>query len=391
MRKLSCFLLAALTLLGGRAHADDMVLSLSGDIIAEKATKQEKAKAEEPKTEDNSALEKAINEDRGVFSFMNVFNKKTVEAPAKTDTPLAPEETPLEKLISTAKAGDLNSQMSLGYMYLYGQDGVDIDYKQAFEYYQMAAAQKDNVAINNLGSLYFSGIGTARNPETAAKMFANAAENGNVEAALNLAFLYMSGQGVERNYRHAIKMFSQASEAGNPTASFMLGYAYFKGFIVKQDLRRAYDLIRQGANAGYDDAQYVLSSMYVNGWGVPQNYAKAVNALNNAVAQGYVPAMIDLGNMLVIGDKYPADIYTAHIMFNVASVLGAPGAADMRDSLKKNLEIEALLQAQAEAGRYKENPSELTTYIKNTFGENIKGYIDDGLAEQAKRTSTKKK
>lgn len=380
-----------MTLLSGLAHADDMVLSLSGDIIAEKAPKQEKSKAEEPKVEENSALEKAINEDRGVFSFMNVFNKKTVESPVQTNASVAPEETPLEKLIRTANEGDLNSQMSLGYMYLYGQDGVDIDYKKAFEYYQMAATQKDNVAINNLGSLYFSGIGTARNPEMAAKMFANAAENGNVEAALNLAFLYMSGQGVDRNYRHAIKMFSQASEAGNPTASFMLGYAYFKGFIVKQDLRRAYDLIRQGANAGYDDAQYVLSSMYVNGWGVPQNYAKAVNALNNAVAQGYVPAMVDLGNMLVIGDKYPADIYTAHIMFNVASVLGAPGAADMRDSLKKNLEIGALLQAQAEAGRYKEKPSELTTYIKNTFGENIKGYIDDGLAEQAKRTSTKKK
>lgn len=383
MRKLSYFLLAFCVLTAGRVFADDVVLSLSGDIIAEKKSQDKKPEVEEKVQESEEK-----KQDKGVFSFLNVFDKKP-KVDTKVDS--GPQETPLERLIRTAKEGDLNSQMSLGYMYLYGEDGVEVDYKKAFEYYKQAAAQNDNVAINNLGSLYFSGIGTSRNPELAAKMFAKASDLGNVEASVNLAFLYLSGQGVERNYRQAINMFNKAAEAGNPTANFMLGYAYFKGFVVPKDLRHAFELVRKGANAGYDDAQFVLAQMYVNGWGIPQNYGKAVTALNMAAEQGHVAAMVELANTLMIGDKYPMDIYTAHILFNVASVLGAEGAAEMRDQLKPKLKIEDLLQAQAQAEKYKEKPSELTIYINRTFGENIKGYIDEGLKEQARRTGANKK
>lgn len=384
MRKFSCLLVLFSVLTMRNVIAQEAVLSLSGDIIAEKAPKQDVA----PK-KTAASIAKAKAEDKGVFSFMNVFSRPKTEKVPETEIK-GPEETPLQKMERLAGEGDLDSQMSLGYMYLYGEDGVEVDHKKAFNYYKMAAAQKDNVAVNNLGSLYFGGIGTPRSSEMAAKMFALASELGNSEASLNLAFLYMSGNGVERNYRQAIRLFTQAAEAGNPTASFMLGYAYFKGFVVQKDLRRAFDLIHKGAVGGYDEAQYILSSLYVNGWGIPQNFKKAVTALNSAVMQGHVPAMIDLGNMLVKGDKYPADIYQAHILFNIASVRGADGAAEMRDSLKRNMKIEDLLQAQAEAGRYAEKPSELTLYIKQTFGENIKGYIDDGLVEQAKRTGKKR-
>ena len=54
-------------------------------------------------------------------------------------------------------------------MYLYGEDGVPVDYKKAFTYYNMAAAQNDPIAVNNLGSLYFSGIGTEKNFTKAAR------------------------------------------------------------------------------------------------------------------------------------------------------------------------------------------------------------------------------
>lgn len=385
MRKFFTFGLLFCVVLTSDVNAQEAVLSLSGDIIMEKENK----KGSQPQPKPISVEERKAD-DKGVFSFMNVFSRKKTENKDTKETENIPQETPLQKMERLAGEGNLDAQMSLAYMYLYGEDGVDVDHKKAFKYYKMAAEQKDNVAINNLGSLYFSGIGTSRNSAMAAKMFALASELGNTEASLNLAFLYMSGTGVERNYRQAITLFSKAAETGNPTASFMLGYAYFKGFVVEKDLRRAFELIHTGAVGGYDDAQYVLSSLYLNGWGIPQNFKKAVVALNSAVSQGHVPAMVDLGNMLVKGDKYPADIYQAHILFNIASVRGAIGAAEMRDSLKKNMKIEDLLQAQAEAGRYKEKPSEMTLYVKNTFGENIKGYIDDGLIEQAKRTGKKK-
>ncbi len=382
MRRLSLFLFSLLASTS-LAQAQEAVLSLDGDLVlAAPASKEEEKK----ETEDKADVA-AKKEDKGIFSFLNFWGDKK-----KTEVTVEPgsTETVLQKLTRTAAEGDVNSQLTLGYMYLYGEDGVSVDHKKAFDYYKMAAERKDNVAINNLGSLYYSGIGTPRNPLMAAKMFAAAAELGNVEAMVNLAFIYLSGQGIVQNPEEAIHLFEKAAESDNPTANFMLGYAYFRGYIVEKDFRHAFDLIRKSANAGYDDAQFILSLMYMNGWGTPQNYGNAVKALNKAMAQGNIDAMMELGNILAIGQKYPRNIYKAHILFNVASVRGADDADNRRNVLEKNLKIEELLQAQTEAEAYVEKPSELTVYIHQTFGPNIKKYIDDGLAARQKRNSSKK-
>ena len=87
---------------------------------------------------------------------------------------------------------------------------------------------------------------------------------------------------------------------------------------------------------------------------------------------------------MAVGQKYPRDIYKAHILFNIASVRGAEDADNRRNILEQNLEIEKLLQAQAEAEAYVEKPSELTVYIHRTFGDNIKKYINDGIEARNK-------
>ena len=96
-----------------------------------------------------------------------------------------------------------------------------------------------------------------------------------------------------------------------------------------------------------------------------------------------VDAMIELGNILAAGTMYTKDLYRAHILFNIASVHGVASAAEKRDYLEKKLKIEELLQAQAEAEKFKEKPSELTSYIKQTFGDNIRHYIDENMSYNA--------
>lgn len=382
MRQLSLFLFALMASTS-LVQAQDAVLSLDGDsVLTTPVSKSAEKKAEEVKTDST-----AKSDDKGIFSFLNFWGNKKPEVKVEA----GPTETVLQKLTRLAGEGDVNAQLSLGYMYLYGEDGVNVNHNKAFEYYKMAAEQNDNVAINNLGSLYYSGIGTPRNALLAAQMFAKAANLGNVEAMVNLAFIYLSGQGVAQNPEEAMALFEKASQSNNPTANFMLGYAHYKGYIVEKDYRRAFDLIRKSANAGYDDALYVLSLMYINGWGTPQNYGNAIKALNKAVAQGNVVAMTELGNILAIGEKYPRNIYKAHILFNVASVRGANDADNRRNILEKNLKIDELLQAQSEAEAYVEKPSELTVYIHQTFGDNIKKYIDDGIEARNKRNTSRKK
>ena len=296
------------------AYAQDAVLSLTGDDVVSISAAEEQAAKEAKEAEATSA-----SDDKGIFSFLNFWKKD--DRPQLPDTSSTPEETVLQKLERMANSGDLNSQLTLGYMYLYGDNTakVEQDYKQAFKYYEMAANQNDNVAVNNLGSLYYSGIGTPRDIIKATQMFSKAAELGNTEAMVNLAFIYISEQGDFYRPQEAIELFKRASATKNPTADFMLGYAYYKGFVVEKNNLQAFELIKRAANAGYDEAMYVLSEMYMNGEGTPQNYGNGVKVLDLAVKQGNVPAMMQLGYILANGEKYPKNVYKSHILFNVLS------------------------------------------------------------------------
>lgn len=343
--------------------------------LVENPTQSEKTK---PQTV--AEKEKAIrDQDSGIFSFMNFSFMKKKPTVAVDDANKLPEETEFERITRLANSGDVNAQLSLGYKYLYGEEDIKTDYKKAFEYYSMAAEQNDDVAINNVGSLYFSGIGTERNTNKAATMFQKASDLGNSEATLNLAFLYLTGNGVVKNSREAISMFTKAAKANNSTAKFMLGYAYYKGFVVPQDFIRAAELIKDASDAQYADAQYVLGIMYMNGQGMPQNYGNAVKLLKKSGMQGNLEAMMELGNILASGSKYPKDNYTAHVLFNLSSVRGAPDAAEKRNFIEQYLQIDEILQAQSEAEGFREKPSEITVYINQTFGKNIKSYIDEDL------------
>lgn len=334
----------------------------------------------------------AKDSDENFFSFLNFAKNKRQGGEEQTTAqqPQAPAEDPHEKMIKDAQNGNLDAQLSLGYIYLYGEGDIKPDYNKAFRYYEMAAAQNDNVAINNLGSLYYSGIGTPANVAKAMEMFDKAAKLGNVEASVNLAFLYMTENPIQQDSKLGLELFQTAAQQGNPTAQFMLGYAYLHGYLVKQDYAKAFELLQKSALAQYDEAQYQTALLYMEGKGIPQNYGKAVNLLNAARLQGHVDATMTMGRILAEGRKYPRDVYTAHVLFNLASVHGAERADEFRDRLAQEMEIDMVLRAQAEADAFRAKPSELTSYIHQTFGENIKAYIDRYLPKPVEDKQTEK-
>lgn len=342
------------------------VFSLSDGIVQEGQDDNKKENVEE-------------EEDKGFFSFIDFsFLKKN--KPKVKALPNEQKESFIQRVTREAEEGNVDAQLSLGYMYLYGEDGVKMDYAKAFTYYNMAASQGDNIAINNLGSLYFSGIGTERNLTKAAQLFEKAAKLGNTEASINLAFIYLTKNSSLNNPREAIQLLKSASEQGNPTAKYMLGYAYYRGFVVEQDFKKAVVLIRDAANAKYADAEYLLGYMYLNGHGIAKNYGNAVKYFTKASNQGNVDAMVTLGNMLAGGVMYTQDMYRAHVLFNIASTYGIEVAAQKRDLLEKKLKIEEFLQAQAEAEKFKEQQSEITAYVRQTYGNNIRHYIDENMS-----------
>ena len=333
-----------------------------------------------PEANDNT---EADAEEKSGFAFWN-FIKKPLSLFADDETnegeTLAEgkKESYVEKNERLANEGNVEAQMNLGYMYLYGVNGVETDYEKAFKYYTMAADQKDAVALNNLGSLYFSGIGTQVDTRKAVELFSDAAELGNDNSAVNLAFIYLAGgaKDEQRNLR-AVTLFKKAADKGNNIAKFMLGYAYYKGFAVEQDYAKAYKLIRSvaGGDVRLDEAQMVLGEMLIEGLGTVQNYHDGIGALRSAVTQGNMEAFLLVAKIYNDGTLTARNPILAHSLYNIAASRGVAGAAQMREEIAKKLTREQLAAAQKQAQQFKDNPSELTQYVRQTFGTNIRNYI----------------
>ncbi len=356
------------------------------DLFGEEDAKEKQAQLDTPaapqatEVAQNAPKEKV--DDDGIFSFLNFsfLRKKEKPQPAATTTATANiSAVDYEQQMTTkAEAGDVDAALTLGYMYLYGENGVTQNSEKAFKYYSMAAEKKDIIALNNLGSLYFNGIGTSRNIEKAVSLFDEAAQLGNNEAAVNLAFIYLSSQkaSTPEIRERAIKLFSQAAQGGNITAQYMLGMIYYNGFGVAKDYDTAFRNLRKAASK-FDEAQYQLAQLYMNAEGTPRNYGNAVNNLARAAQQGHIKSMILLGDILSSGRNYPLNVFDAYVWYNIASVYDAQNASEKRDFLEKKLKIEEVLQAQTKAEKFKTDTNEITQYIHSTFGYDLAKYVTE--------------
>lgn len=369
--------LIAASLIANAAYAVDEVSLLADEMFLTNSGEED--------ADESAAESKAEDEDSGsLFGFivkpLSKFFGSNEDVTQKEE---GAKESFLERSIRQAGEGNLEDQMNLAYMYLYGTNGVEQDFAASLKYYTMAAEQNDPIALNNLGSLYFNGIGTQKNIKKALKLFRQAADLGNSDAAVNLAFIYLTGgsHDIERN-RMAMELFEKAHDKNN-IAKFMLGYAYYKGFVVDKNYEQAFKLIKAaaGGDAMIDEAQLTLAGMYINGEGTVQNYQKAIEAYRAAVMQGNLEAIMTLAGIYAEGKICPQNPVLAHALYNIAAAQNVSVAAKKREELSEELQLEALTKAQETAQNYEAAASELTTYIRQTYGLNIRNYINNNMTD----------
>lgn len=355
---------------------DPSLIDLFGEEEA-KTQKEEKKEAVDTAVKPQEKEEKVDEE--GMFSFLNFsFLRNKEKAKEFTRKADEPQESYEERMTRLADEGDVDACLTLGYVYLYGENGLEQDDDKAFKYYTLAADKEDKVALNNLGSLYYSGIGTKKDIVKAVKLFEKAASLGNNEAAVNLAFIYLtSSSDANSSVRSkVVKLFNQAAEGGNITAQYMMGMIYYNGYGISKNDDKAFQFLKKAASQ-YDEAQYQIALRYMNAEGTPRNYGNAVNNLVKAAKQGHIPSMLWLGDILATGSSYPKNEFQAYVWYNIASVYDAKNAAAKRDEMEKKLKIEELLQAQATAESYKAKPTAITDYVHQTFGVNLADYVTE--------------
>jgi uncharacterized protein len=99
------------------------------------------------------------------------------------------------------------------------QAGMDAanrkDYATALHEWSPLAEQGDAAAQNNLGTLYFGGLGVPQDYALARLWYEKAAAQGHSDAQISLGLLYEKGQGVAQDYVQAHMWFNLAGANGD--------------------------------------------------------------------------------------------------------------------------------------------------------------------------------
>ena len=248
----------------------------------------------------------------------------------------SPEDDAARDVRLAAERGDVEAQLDLGYMHLYGE-GVPEDLAEAARWIRLAAERGHAMAQYLLGIVHDHGIGVPQDFAEAMRWYRLAAKQGDTDAMLNLGLKYGRGEGVPEDLAEAARWIRLAAERGHAMAQYKLGLMHVHGEGVLKDLAEAMRWYRRAAEQGDADAMNDLGIMYALGEGVPEDDAEAVSWFRDAAGRGNAHAQFNLGRMYANGEGLPEDLVEAFAWLRAAEEQGLPGAKEERELVASHM------------------------------------------------------
>jgi TPR repeat protein len=128
-----------------------------------------------------------------------------------------------------ARQGHSSAGVTLGKLYLRGDQGITKKYDQALYWFKPAAEAGDASAAYYMGIIYQHGYGQPINTTEAVKWFQVAAQQQQANAMFMLANAYRDGDGILQNKAEAIRLYQAAADLELPEAIQELAMAYRHG------------------------------------------------------------------------------------------------------------------------------------------------------------------
>ena len=258
-----------------------MVDTASGKIIAASSAQFFKEEYMNAFIQTNSTVDISDSRGQDNVSQSDISVKKENKTSNYTE-----ESNELFSLMQNASVSNLPSaQFKLGYMYYYG-DGVEVDYEQAYSWFEKAADKSNVLAMSWVGYCYEMGYGTAQNYENAYNWYLKAANLYDNYSENKLGEFFYNGYFVQSNMQKAFEWFSRSALSGNIKAKSWLGYMYLKGYGTAIDIKKAIEYFEDASNQNDSYSQRQLGDIYFNGNGVPQNYNKAFEFFQKSADNG---------------------------------------------------------------------------------------------------------
>lgn len=201
-----------------------------------------------------------------------------------------PEEIDLAvtKLSELANAGNVDSQVDLGFLLASGQ-AERRDMVQAAHWFEQAAKAGSGQAQFNYGVLLRSGQGVEVDLKRAAKYFHSAALQGSADAAFNYAVVLREAGGAKDELAEAIRLLETfADEQADLQCAYAAGLAATEGWVDERDLPHAVPYLRQAATGGHVSAAYNLALiLYYGEDGIARDREEAKRLFEMAAQNGH--------------------------------------------------------------------------------------------------------
>jgi TPR repeat protein len=198
-------------------------------------------------------------------------------------------------------------------------DVAPSDIATAIKYCRTASGSSRR-ALYQLGRAYAA---NRQIPEAIAA-WRKAADKGSSSAMVELGVLYGTGAGVARDDAQAQKLFERAAEAGNPRGVSnlaALGGGGGGGGGASADPARARELLARAAETNAE-AQYQLGLLLADGSGGAKDDAGARALFEKAAAQNHPGALERMGAFTQEGRGGPKDSSAAKAYYERAAALG---------------------------------------------------------------------
>ncbi|MCB1099757.1 MAG: sel1 repeat family protein [Verrucomicrobiae bacterium] len=162
----------------------------------------------------------------------------------------------LEWFQKAAGKDSLPAMYQMARLYETGASGLPKDESKSNDWYQKAAQLGDAQSQNQLGIKFRDGRGVSKDPDNALKWFSAAAAQRYSPAMVNLGIMYEDGNGkpVKQDYVIAARLYGEAAKQGDPVGQFMLSNLYEKGQGVGKDLVAAFVLAAESARRNHKPA-----------------------------------------------------------------------------------------------------------------------------------------
>jgi uncharacterized protein len=204
-------------------------------------------------------------------------------------------------------------------------DVAPSDIATAIKYCKTASGSSRR-ALYQLGRAYAAN----RQMLEAIAAWRKAVDKGSTSAMVELGVLYGTGAGVARDDAQAQKLFERAAEAGNPRGVSNLA-ALSGGGGAAADPARARELLAKAAETNAE-AQYQLGLMLADGSGGAKDDAGARTLFEKAAAQNHPGALERMGAFTQEGRGGPKDSSAAKAYYERAAALGDE---DAKKALKR--------------------------------------------------------